>query len=239
MERGQRVFGPRERKVDEDKMSLIVLEGLDGSGKGTQTKRLYESLEKKGPVRRLSFPNYASPSSALVKMYLQGDFGSRPEDVNAYAASAFYAVDRYASYQMDWRRDYEAGVLLLADRYATSNLVYQLAKLPREEWPGYLRWAEDFEYEKLGIPRPDLVLYLDMPPEISQKLLSRRYQGDESKKDLHERDTAFLAHCRECALFAAEKLGWEVISCGRHGEPRPIEDIQQELERKVTERHLC
>ena len=136
-------------------MSLIVLEGLDGSGKGTQTKRLYESVEKKGPVRRLSFPNYASPSSALVKMYLQGDFGSRPEDVNAYAASAFYAVDRYASYQMDWRRDYEAGVLLLADRYATSNLVYQLAKLPREEWPGYLRWAEDFEYEKLGIPRPE------------------------------------------------------------------------------------
>lgn len=217
-------------------MSLIVMEGLDGSGKGTQTALLYEKLKAKTQaIRRISFPNYDSPSSALVKMYLGGEFGSSPEDVNAYAASAFYAVDRYASYQMDWRADYEKGVLFLADRYATSNIVYQLVKLPQEQWKEYIRWMEDFEYGRLGIPRPDLVVYLDVPADVSQKLLSSRYHGDNSQKDIHERDFMFQQRCRACALYAAEVQGWKVIPCTSKGQMRPVEEISEEILRLVTE----
>ena len=134
-------------------MGLVVLEGLDGSGKGTQAQLLHRALENRGePVREVTFPDYSSPSSSLVKMYLNGEFGSDPEDVNAYAASAFYAVDRYASYKKDWGADYRQGALILCDRYATSNLIYQLGKLPRTEWEDYLAWAQDLEYNKLGIP---------------------------------------------------------------------------------------
>ena len=178
-------------------MSLVVLEGLDGSGKGTQAKLLAQALAGRGvPLRPVTFPDYSSPSSSLVKMYLNGEFGSAPEDVNAYAASAFYAVDRYASFlrfwSKDWGEDYRQGKLILCDRYATSNMVYQMGKAPREEWDRYLAWVEDFEYQKLGIPRPDLVLYLDMPIEVSQKLLLERYHGDSGKKDIHESHLDFL-----------------------------------------------
>ena len=115
-------------------MSLIVLEGLDGSGKTTQLPLLEALLAQKGPVKTISFPDYRSPSSALVKMYLAGAFGSAPGDVNPYAAGAFYAVDRYASYQTSWRREYEAGVTILAARYVTSNQIYQMEKLPPCQW---------------------------------------------------------------------------------------------------------
>ena len=215
-------------------MSLIVLEGLDGSGKGTQTKLLAESLEGRGvPLRHVTFPDYDSPSSALVRMYLDGEFGSEPEDVNAYAASAFYAVDRFASFKRDWKTDYDRGTLILCDRYATSNLVYQMGKLPREQWGQYLAWVEDLEYGKLGIPRPDAVLYLDMPIEISQKLLLSLYHGDSGKKDIHESHLEFLRSCRECARFAGERLGWQVISCESGGEPRPVEDIRRAVAEAV------
>ena len=178
-------------------MSLIVLEGLDGSGKGTQTALLAEALVKQGhALRQVTFPDYDSPSSALVQMYLKGEFGSNPEDVNAYAASAFYAVDRFASFRRDWKTDYDRGSVILCDRYTTSNMVYQMGKVPREEWDQYLCWMEDFEYGKLGLPRPDLVLYLDMPVEVSQKLLLQRYHGDSGKKDIHESHLEFLPFLR-------------------------------------------
>ena len=215
-------------------MGLVVLEGLDGSGKGTQAQLLHRALENRGePVRKVTFPDYSSPSSSLVKMYLNGEFGSDPEDVNAYAASAFYAVDRYASYKKDWGADYRQGTLILCDRYATSNLIYQLGKLPRTEWEAYLAWAQDLEYNKLGIPRPDLVVYLDMPVEVSQKLLLRRYHGDSGKKDIHESHLAFLRQCAECAAFAAQRLGWQVVPCARDGAPLPVEDIHQAVLRAV------
>ena len=209
-------------------MALVVLEGLDGSGKGTQTGLLRQGLEDRGiPVRQVTFPDYQSPSSALVKMYLGGEFGTDPEDVNAWAASTFYAVDRYASYQKDWKKDYQAGTLILCDRYATSNLVYQMGKLPREQWGQYLAWVEDLEYGKLGIPRPDLVLYLDMPIEVSQKLLLERYHGDSGKKDIHESHLGFLRACRESARYAGQRLGWREIPCAKDGEPLPVEEIHQ------------
>ena len=167
------------------KGKLIVLEGLDGSGKATQANLLYEFLrEKKISVRKITFPNYESDSSALVKMYLAGEFGDSAQDVNAYAASLFYSVDRYAGYRKDWGEFYEAGGVLVADRYTTSNAVHQCAKLPRSEWASYLQWLFDLEYQKMGIPCPDLVIYLDVDPQISQRLMEERYHGDETKKML-------------------------------------------------------
>lgn len=215
---------------------VIVIEGLDGSGKATQTERLYELLSARGvQVRRVSFPDYDSPSSALVKMYLDGEFGSDPGDVNGYAAAAFYAVDRYASYKKDWGKAYDDGAVILCDRYATSNAVYQMTKVPQCEREEYLRWLEELEYDRLGIPRPDLVIYLDVPTDISQSLMSRRYDGDESKKDLHERNLAYLAQCGESARYSAAMLNWTVISCVKDGKMRSIDDISAEIAKLVFE----
>ena len=220
------------------KHNLIVIEGLDGSGKGTQTARLCEAIRAAGhAVRHISFPNYEDTSAALVKSYLAGEFGGSPDAVNAYAASSFYAVDRYAAYRKHWSGDYLRGVNIVADRYATSNAVYQMTKLPQAEWDDYLRWLEDYEYRFLALPRPDVVLYLDMPPEISQKLMSGRYDGDESKKDIHEADVSFQALCRRSALYAADRLGWHVVTCGEGGHPRGIDDIAAQLW-SLTKDHL-
>lgn len=210
-------------------MSLLVLEGLDGSGKSTQLPLLEQALRRRGPVRTISFPDYNSPSSALVKMYLGGEFGSSPEAVNPYAAGAFYAVDRYASYKREWEGDYRAGVTILAARYATSNLIYQMEKLPEDRWEEYIAWTGAFEYERLGLPRPDRVVYLDMPVEVSQRLLLRRYEGQEGKKDLHERDTAYLERCGRCARYAAQALGWRVVPCAERGEPLSVERVHRRV----------
>ena len=218
------------------KQHLIVIEGLDGSGKGTQTKQLCCALERlEIPFRHLTFPDYQEPSSALIKMYLNGEFGMNPSDVNAYAASSFYAVDRFASYRKFWKEDYLNGKWIIADRYATSNLIYQLAKLPREQWDAFIAWEDDFEYGKLGIPQPSRILYLDMPPEISQALLSGRYHGEESKKDIHEKNIEYLKSCREGALYVAQKCGWEIISCASNGQPESIEAIHQKILKTISE----
>ncbi len=209
---------------------LIVLEGLDGSGKSTQFERLDRLLTEKGvPHTAISFPDYSQPSSALVKMYLAGEIGSSPDDVNAYAASSFYAVDRYASFKRFWEKDYSSGRLILAARYVSSNCIYQMTKLPREQWDGYLEWLGHYEYELLGLPRPDEVVFLDMPVEISQRLLSRRYDGDDGRKDIHEANIGFLAKCRGTALYSAERLGWRILECSSGGQPRDVDDISAEL----------
>ena len=208
---------------------LIVIEGLDGSGKATQAKKLTKALTDRGiPVREVSFPDYDSDSSALVRMYLSGQFGTDPQDVNAYAASAFFAVDRFASYKKDWGRDYARGVII-ADRYTTSNAVHQCSKLPKEHWADFLDWLFDFEYNKLGIPAPDCVVYLNVAPQVSQALMTARYSGDESKKDIHERDLAYLKHSREAAAYCAEKLGWKTVDCCRDGQMRSIEEIHADI----------
>lgn len=218
------------------KSKIIVIEGLDGSGKATQTKILADRLSDKGlPVKRLEFPNYESPSSALVKMYLNGDFGSKPQDVNAYAASAFYAVDRVAGFLGDWKKDYENGTILLSDRYATSNVIYQMSKLAESERDSFILWQEDFEYGKLGLPKADAVIYLDVDPDVSQKLMQKRYKGDNSKMDLHEKNMKFLLDCRKSALYAAERCGWIIIDCCENGEIKPIERIAGEIEKIVSE----
>lgn len=209
---------------------LIVIEGLDGSGKSTQLELLYKTLKEKNiDCVSVSFPDYDSESSALVKMYLSGKFGSHPGDVNAYAASAFYTVDRIASYKTSWGKYYENGGNVIAGRYTTSNAIHQAAKLSKNERKNYLDWLYDFEYSKIGIPKPDKVIFLDMPVEVSQKLLSSRYSGDESKKDIHEADIEYLSRCREAAKEVAEYSGWKVISCAEDMKARSIEDISSDI----------
>ncbi len=209
---------------------LIVVDGLDGSGKSTQTEILGKSLLDSGKeILKIKLPDYEDASSSLVRMYLGGDFGSDPSAVNAYAASAFYAVDRFANFSRKWKKEYESGTLILADRYTTSNAAHQMTKLEKSEWDSYLSWLEDFEYEKIGVPKPSLVIFLDMPVEISQKLMTSRYNGDEAKKDVHEADVEYLKKCREAALYAAEKLSWKVIECSQNGEPKSIDDISKEI----------
>lgn len=212
------------------KGKLIVIEGLDGSGKATQAQTLLQTLTARGErVRKVSFPNYASDSSALIRMYLAGDFGKDPRDVNAYAASTFFAVDRYASFKQDWAEFYRSGGTVIADRYTTSNAVHQCSKLPREEWEGYLQWLFHFEYRLLGIPEPDAVVYLRVDPALSQQLMSGRYRGDESKKDIHEANLAYLARSREAAEYCAQALGWQTVPCEEGGSLRPIEDIARQI----------
>ena len=215
---------------------LIIIEGLDGSGKSTQTALLEEYFKSNDvKYKKIKLPDYDSPSSTLVKMYLGGEFGKNADDVNAYAAGAFYAVDRFASYKLDWGKDYQQGTLILADRYATSNSIYQMEKLDENEWDKYLDWSADFEYNKIGIPKPDLVIYLDMPIEISQKLMTSRYDGDENKKDVHESDVAFLQSCRKSALYAAKKQGWAVIECSDGVNPLSVDEIHNKIIKCIKE----
>ncbi len=215
---------------------LIVIEGLDGSGKSTQLDMLYDRLVGAGVgCRKVSFPDYEHESSTLIKMYLAGEFGTNPHDVNAYAASTFYAVDRYASFKKYWGDFYNEGGVILAGRYVTSNAVHQCSKLEESAWQGFLEWLYDFEYNKIGIPAPDKVLFLDMPVEISQKLLSGRYSENGGHKDIHESDVEYLNHCRKAALYTAEYSHWQRVNCGRDGLPRTIEDINDELFSAVKE----
>jgi len=209
---------------------LIVIEGLDGSGKSTQLELLPKNLLKNGiNCKSVSFPDYDSNSSALVKMYLGGEFGKKPDDVNAYAASLFYAVDRFASYKTTWGEYYNQNGVIVSGRYTTSNAVHQTSKMDEKHWEGFLDWLYDLEYNKVGIPKPDKVIFLDMPVEVSQKLLSGRYKGDEGKKDIHESDTAYLDKCRKAAMFTAQYSDWTIIPCAKDGEPRTIEDIANDV----------
>lgn len=209
---------------------FIVIDGLDGCGKSTQIAKIQQYFDGAGlNYRKIKLPDYDSPSSSLVNMYLAGDFGESADSVNAYTATAFFAVDRFANFNLKWKKDYENGVHIIADRYTTSNALHQASKLTGTQRDEFLDWLWDFEYVKLGLPKPDAVIYLDMPVEISQKLMTSRYDGDEQKKDVHERDVNYLNHCRESALYTASKCGWNVINCGDGDSPRAISDISADI----------
>ena len=215
---------------------LIVIEGTDGSGKSTQFKLLTKRLEESGQdFQKLVFPQYAEPSSALIRMYLGGEFGSSPTDVNAYAASAFYAVDRYASYKKVWGQWYENGGLVLSDRYTTSNAVHQASKEPEEKQGAFLKWLYEFEYDQLGLPCPDLIIYLDVPTDFTEKMMRTREAATNTHADIHEQDMQYLATCRRTGRAAAAYYGWTVIECVRNGAMRSIEDIHEEIYRLVTD----
>lgn len=216
---------------------LIVLEGVDSSGKATQTALLAEFLAKKTEIRKVTFPDYESDSSALVKMYLSGAFGTEADAVSPYAASTFYAADRYASCKTGWGAFLEKGGTVICDRYTTSNMVHQAAKLKSpEEKDAFLSWLYDFEYNKLSLPVPDLIFFLDMPPRYAEKLMAERankFTG-ESAKDIHERDHSHLQKAYDNAVYVAKKYNWQFISCIKDGVIRSIEDIHHEIA-KLTE----
>ncbi len=208
---------------------LIVLEGTDGSGKATQAGLLLQSLTARGiSCREIDFPRYGNPFAEPARLYLAGALGARPGDVSACAASVFYAVDRYASYKEDWGRDYEAGGLILANRYTTSNAVHQASKLERAEREAFLSWLFDLEYRRLELPEPDLVVYLDLPVELTERLLRARQERTHTQADIHEQDEAYLRSCRENAREIARDLGWRRIDCSRDGVLRTPEDIHRE-----------
>lgn len=216
------------------KGKLIVFEGTDGSGKATQSKLLCERLAREGiPYQHINFPRYGKPSAAMVQEYLDGNLGKHPGDVNAYAASLFYAMDRYASYKQDWGGYYEAGGLLIADRYTTSNAVHQASKLPDGEREKFLDWLFGFEYGLLGLPEPSLVFYLDVPTEVTERLMRERERATHTAADIHEADDAYLRECRENARGVAARCGWQSVDCTRYGQMRGIEDIHEEVYARV------
>ncbi len=218
---------------------LIAIDGVDASGKQTQTTLLLSRLEKEGrEVKMVSFPAYDKPSSILVKMYLNGEFGENPSDVNAYATSTLFAADRFATYRTDWGTDYNRGTIILADRYVSSNLIHQASKInDTDEKKKFLMWLDDLEYGIYNLPRPDVTIFLDMPPEYGAELMSGRLNksnGDD-KKDIHESDFSYLEKSYENAMFVAKKFNWKRISCIKDGQIRSVDEIHEDIYSIVRE----
>lgn len=223
----------KDKLAEKVKGKLIVIEAPDGSGKKTQAELLFNRLKEEGcKVKKVEFPNYNSPSSSLVKMYLRGEFGENPSEVNPYAASTFYAVDRFASFKKDWQSFYDEGGMIIADRYTTSNLIHQAVKFQSEkEKEKYLNWLWDFEFNLLALPVPDMVFFLDMPPDFSARLITTRknkFTG-EAKKDIHEINKDYLRESYENACGIAEKYNWVKIECVHGDKIKPIVEIHEQL----------
>lgn len=215
---------------------LIVLEGIDGSGKSSQYRRLCARMEKDGiDYNHIVFPRYDKESSALIRMYLAGEFGARPDDVNPYAASTFYAVDRFAAYRTDWGEIYENGGLILSDRYTTSNAVHQGSKLEDGELPGFFAWLSDLEYGKMGLPEPDLVIYLEVDVETSLARMRRRQSRSNTSADIHEKDALYLERCLRTADKAADYYGWRRVSYLKDGLEREADEKNDEIYRLIRE----
>lgn len=216
------------------KGKLIVLEGIDGSGKSAQYRRICEKLSRDGiGYDHIVFPRYDKDSSALIRMYLGGEFGSHPNDVNAYTASTFFAVDRFASYKQDWGEKYESGSFILSDRYTTSNAVHQGSKLPDSELETFFSWLSDLEYSKMGLPQPDLVIYLDVDIETSLSRMRRRQEKNNTSADIHENDIEYLKRCLNTANRAADFYGWHRIAFMTNGHERNIDEKNEEIYRLI------
>lgn len=212
------------------KGKLIVLEGIDGSGKSSQYRRLCARMENKNiDYNHIVFPRYDKDSSALIRMYLSGQFGSHPGDVNPYAASTFYAVDRFASYREEWGKIYENGGLILSDRYTTSNAVHQGSKLPEDELPEFFDWLYDLEYGKMGLPKPDMVIYLDVDVKTALSRMSRRQERTNTKADIHEQDSEYLERCLIAARKAAGYYGWVKVDYMKDGCERDVDEKNMEI----------
>ncbi len=218
---------------------IIVIEGLDGSGKQTQSEKLYNRLVNEGyNVKKIAYPRYESPSSSLVKMYLSGEFGKDANEVSPYIASTFYAVDRYASYKQDYEEFYKNDGILILDRYVTANMVHQSGKITDlDEKEKFLSWLSDFEYGLFGIPKPDKVFFLNIPPKVSQTLIKNRENkfSHEKQKDIHESNETYLNKAYDNACYLINKYNWDEISCTENEVLRTINDIHEEIYKKTKE----
>lgn len=212
---------------------LFVIDGTDGSGKQTQLQKLKERLdEEKIDYRVVSFPNYDSKTSTLVKMYLSGEFGKNAKEISPYIASTFYAADRYATFQTEYKEYYENGGIILADRYTTSNMVHQAGKIKdKKERDKFLKWLWDFEFNLYGLPIPTKVFFLNMPVEKSLELIANRENKftHDTKKDIHESDKEHLLDAYSAACDVAKDYNWHEVICVKDNEIRTIEEIHEEI----------
>lgn len=215
---------------------IIVIEGTDGSGKQTQAVKLYEALIKKGyNAMQISFPNYQSPSSGGVKMYLGGEFGENAKSIDAYQASVFFSVDRLCT-MLKLKDFYENDGIIVIDRYVQSNMIHQAGKISdKKERERFLNWIDDFEFNVLKLPREDIVLFLDVPIKVSKSLANARKElKSGTKLDIHEKDEKHLADAYEAGKFVAKKFSWEIINCVEEEKMKSIEQIHQEILSKVN-----
>lgn len=219
---------------------LFVIDGTDGSGKQTQMQKLKERFKKEGiDYRAVSFPNYDSPSSSLVKMYLNGDFGKNAQSISPYIASTFYAADRYATFKTGYEEYYNNGGIILADRYTTANMVHQAGKIKDdEERAKFLDWLWNFEFNLYGLPVPTEVIFLNMPLEYSQKLMQNRANKitHQEKKDIHESNKEHLQDAYNEACKLVKKYNWCEIKCVRDGKIKSIDEIHEEVFENVKKR---
>ncbi len=221
------------------KGKLFVIDGTDGSGKQTQFQKLQERLTRDGiEYKTVSFPNYDSPSSSLVKMYLSGEFGENPNDISPYIASTFYAVDRYATFKKEYEEYYKNGGIILADRYTTANMVHQAGKIKDEqEREKFLNWLKNFEFNLYGLPEPTEVFFLNMPVENALELIKNRENKftHTVQKDIHERNENHLIDAHNAACDVAKKYNWYEIECVKDNNLRTIEEIHEEIYDKIKE----
>lgn len=217
------------------RFKFIAFEGCDGTGKTTQAKLLAKRFSSEGrSVRRLKFPVYESLSSGPVRMYLDGQLGGAVGDIDPYAASTLYAVDRFCSFRSDWRADLGGDGIIVSDRYVTSNMIYMSARLKPAERGEYIRWLRDLEYNKMGLPEPDLVIYLDLPTKTSEKLVRLRSDDTGETVDLHERDRVYQKEVRLCGREIAREFGWVVINCAKKGMLLPMDELSDIIWAKVN-----
>lgn len=223
-------------EAEEKRGLFVVFEGCDGTGKTTQSRLLISRMKQAGerPIR-LKFPAYKSLSSGPVRMYLGGELGEDPDAISPYAASMLYAVDRYCSFKSSWEKLWRGGSPLVADRYVTSNMIFQSAKLPAAERSAFVRWLDELEYGKLGLPRPDAVVFLDLPIEVSEQMVRQRAERTGQPVDIHERDLEFQHAVREAGQALAEASGWIVIDCARDGKLLPPAELSDLIWERIKE----
>lgn len=219
---------------------IFVIDGTDGSGKQTQFEKLRKAFERdKIEYKTVSFPNYDSPSSALVKMYLSGEFGENAKNVNPYVASTFFAVDRFATFKKDYEEYYNNGGIILADRYTTANMVHQAGKIQdRKEREKFLDWLWDFEFNLFGLPVPEEVFFLNMPPDVSLQLMKERENkfSHQMQKDIHERDKNHIVDSYNAACSLVDKYNWYEVKCIKNNTLRTIDDIHEEIYKEIKNR---
>lgn len=214
------------------KSKIIVIDGLDGSGKKTQADLLLKTIQGS---KFLDYPNYEDESASLVNMYLQGRISENPFDVNPYIASSTYALDRAISYMKYWKEEYNKGDnIFIANRYTTSNLIHQMCKLPESEYDSFIDYIKDLEYNKYELPEPDLIIFLTVDRNVSESLMSKRYTDEdgnihEEKRDIHERNKNYLDSCIKSAVYSIMHENWKVVNCTPYGVMKSPEEIHKSI----------